>query len=137
MVELRTLISLVESILVQLKENDEIVERLKTILGIGEFLAMLIRHEIDKIERFPTSNKLCAYAGLVPSTYSSGGKNYHGRIIKQCNKYPRWASIKAVVPAVRKDAQIRNYYNSMKAKKCSNSAKVATTRRLLKIVSSL
>jgi transposase len=63
---------LVESILVQLKENDEIVERLKTILGIGEFFAMLIRHEIDKIERFPTSNKLCAYAGLVPSTYSSG-----------------------------------------------------------------
>ena len=33
---------------------------------------MLIRHEIDKIERFPTSNKLCSYAGLVPSTYSSG-----------------------------------------------------------------
>jgi len=133
LVELRTLISLVESILVQLKENDEIVERLKTILGIGEFFAMLIRHEIDKIERFPTSNKLCAYAGLVPSTYSSGGKTYHGRIIKQCNKYLRWALIKAVVPAVRKDAQIRSYYYSMKAKKGSNCAKVATARRLLKI----
>ena len=66
--ELRTRISLVESILTPLKENDEIVERLKTIPGIGEFFAMLIRHEIDRIERFPTSNKLCAYAGLVPST---------------------------------------------------------------------
>ena len=65
--ELRTRISSVESILAQLKENDEIVERLKTIPGIGECFAMLIRHEIDKIERFPTSNKLCSSAGLVPS----------------------------------------------------------------------
>jgi len=132
--ELRTRISLVESILVQLKENDEIVERLKTIPDIGEFFAVLERHEIDRIGRFTTSNKLCAYAGLVPSTYSSGGKTYHGRIIKQGNKYLRWALIEAVIPAARKDAQIRSYYYSMKAKKGSNSAKVATARRLLKIV---
>jgi len=51
--EFRTRVSLIESILAQLKENDEIVERLKTIPGIGEFFALLIRHEIDKIERFP------------------------------------------------------------------------------------
>ena len=70
--ELRRRISSVESILAQLKENDEIVERLKTIPGMGECFARLIRQEIDKIERFPTSNKLCSYAGLVPSTYSSG-----------------------------------------------------------------
>lgn len=48
---------------------------------------MLIRHEVDRIERFPTSDKLCAYAGLALSTYSSGGKTYHDRIIKQGNKY--------------------------------------------------
>ena len=110
------------------------MERLKTIPGIGEFFALLIRHEIDKIERFPGSNKLCSYAELVPSTYSSSGKTYHGRIIKQGNKYLRWALIEAVIPAIRKDAQIRSYYYSMKAKKGSNSAKVATARRLLKIV---
>jgi len=62
------------------------------------------------------------------------GKTYHGRITKQCNKYPRWILIETVIPATRKDAQIRSYYYSMKAKKGSNSAKVATTRRLLKIV---
>ena len=44
------------------------------------------------------------------------------------------ALIEAVIPATRKDAQIRSYYYSMKAKKDSNSAKVATARRLLKIV---
>lgn len=95
---------------------------------------MLIRYEIDKLDRFKTSDKLCAYAGLVPSTYSSGGKTHHGHIIKQGNKYLRWALIEAVAPALKADAQLRNYYYTLKAKKGSNSAKVATARRLLKIV---
>lgn len=132
--ELRTRISLLKSILTQLKENDEIVEGLKTVAGKGEFLALLIRHEIDKIERFPASSKLCAYTGLVTSTYSSVGKIYHGRIIKRGNKYLRWTLIEAVKPASRKDFQIRNYYYLIKAKKGCNSAKVATDRKLLKIV---
>jgi len=80
--EIRTRIKSTDAILEHLKENDEVVERLKTIPGIGEFFGMLLRHEIDDIERFPTSDKLCAYAGVVPSTYSSGGKTYHGRINK-------------------------------------------------------
>lgn len=134
MEELKTRIKVTESVLEQLEENDEIVERLKSIPGIGKFFGMLIRHEIDKIERFSTSDKLASYAGLVPSTYSSGGKTYHGGIIKQGNKYLRWALIEAVVPAMTADAQIRTFYYSMKAKKGSNSAKVATARRLLKIV---
>jgi len=132
--ELKSRIRSMESTLAQLKENGDIVTRLMTIPGIGELFAMLLRHEIDKVERFPTSDKLCAYAGLVPSTYSSGGKVYRGRIIKQGNKYIRWALIEAVVPAIKADMQIRNYYYLMKAKKGSNSAKVATARRLLKIV---
>lgn len=131
---LRTRIRSIESILEQLKENDEIVERLKSVPGIGKFFAMLIRHEIDSLDRFQTSDKLCAYAGLVPSTYSSGGKTHHGGIIKQGNKYLRWALIEAVVHAIRADAQLRSYYESMKLKKGANSAKVATARRLLKII---
>jgi len=127
-------LELLEELRTRLKENDEIVEGLKTIPGIGDCFAPLIRHEIDRIERFPSSDKLCAYAGLVPSTYSSGGKTYHGRIIKQGNKYFRWSLIEAVIPATRKDAQISSYYYLMKTKKGSNSAKFATARRLLKIV---
>ena len=50
------------------------------------------------------------------------------------NKYLKWALIEAVIPAARKDAQIRSHYYSMKAKKGSNCAKVATAIRLLKIV---
>lgn len=64
---------------------------LKTIPGIGEFFARLIDAEIDDIARFRNPKKLAAYAGLVPSTYSSGGKTFHGKIIKEGNKWLRWA----------------------------------------------
>ncbi len=65
------------------------VKLLKTIPGIAEFFARLIDAEIDDISRFRNPKKLAAYAGLVPSTYSSGGKTYHGKIIKQGNKWLR------------------------------------------------
>lgn len=64
----------------------EALEDDPTIPGIGEFFARLIEAEIDDISRFRTLKKLAAYAGLVPSTYSSGGKTYHGRTVKQGNK---------------------------------------------------
>lgn len=49
---LRTRIKSVESILEQFRENDQAAARLKIIPGIGKFFAMLLRHEIDRIERF-------------------------------------------------------------------------------------
>jgi transposase len=74
------------------------VQLLKTIPGIGEFFARLIDAEIDDVGRFRSAKKLAAYAGLVPSTYSSGGKTYHGKIIKQGNKWLGWAFVEAVAP---------------------------------------
>lgn len=50
------------------------VNLLKTIPGIGEFFARLIDAEVDDISRFRNPKKLAAYTGLVPSSYSSGGK---------------------------------------------------------------
>lgn len=132
--DVRTRIRSVEAMIEQLKQDDPVVRRLESIPGIGKFLGMLIRQEIDKIGRFKTSDKLCGYAGLVPSTYSSGGKTFHGNIIKQGNKFIRWAMIEAVTPAIRSDAQLRSYYEALKVKKGYNAAKVATARRLLKIV---
>jgi transposase len=107
------------------------VTLLKTIPGIGEFFARLIDAEIDDISRF-RSKKLTAYAGLVPSTYSSGGKTYQGKIIKQGNKWLRWAFVEAVAPAVATDPQLRAQYEHLKLKGV-NKARVAVARRLLTI----
>ena len=108
------------------------VKLLKTIPGIGEFFARLIEAEIDDIARFRSAKKLAAYAGLVPSTYSSGGKTYHGKIIKQGNKWLRWAFVEAVAPAVATDPQLRAQYEHLKFRG-TNKARVAIARKLLTI----
>ena len=105
---------------------------LKTIPGIGEFFARLIDAEIDDISRFRNPKKLAAYAGLVPSTYSSGGNTYHGKIIKQGNKWLRWAFVEAVAPAVATDPQLRVQYEHLKFRG-TNKARVAVARKLLTI----
>jgi len=115
------------------KDNKE-VNLLRSVPGIGLFLAVLIWAEIDGIERFSDPKKLASYAGLVPSTYSSGGKTYHGRLTKQGNKWIRWAVIEAALPATRSDYWLRSHYEQIKIKKGANLAKVAVARRLLVIV---
>ena len=131
---LRELISQSDSTVRKLGEIDPRAKLLRSIPGIGPFFSVLILYEIDDISRFREDKKLCAYAGLVPSTYASGGKVFHGRITKRGNKWLRWAATEAVQRAVRWDAEFRSYYQRIKVKKGTNAAKVATARRLLTIV---
>ena len=104
-----------------------------TIPGIGFYGALLIHAEIDDIHRFAHPSKLCAYAGLVPSTYASGEYVHHGRITKQGNKWLRWACVEAVYPAIRHDPDLAVLYARLKTAKGANVAKVAVAKRLLTI----
>jgi transposase len=118
----------------KLAKGDTRAKLLQSIPGIGPFFSVLILYEIDDINRFRDEKKLCAYAGLVPSTYASGGKVFHGRITKTGSKWLRWAVIEAAQTAVRSDSEFRAYYQRIKIRKGTNAAKVATARRLLTIV---
>lgn len=131
---LRQRIKDIDAVLKETTSQDDRVDRLMTIPGIGLFFAMLIVSEIDDIGRFSQPKKLHAYAGLVPSTYASGGRQYHGRIIKAGNPYLRWAMIEAVWPALRKDPALNESYQQIARRKGANKAKVAAARRLLTIV---
>ncbi len=46
---------------------------LTTIPGVGYYIALLLVAEIGDVNRFPDSESLCSYAGLVPSVWQSGG----------------------------------------------------------------
>ena len=124
----------VQTMVKELAKGDKKVKLLRSIPGLGPFFSVLVAKEIDDISRFRDEKKLCTYAGLVPSTYASGGKVFHGRITKTGNKWLRWAFIEAVQPAVSCDADLFAYYQRLKMKKGANAAKVATARRLLTIV---
>lgn len=104
---------------------------LKTIPGIGEFFAMLVDAEIGDIKRFKNEKALACYAGLVPSTYSSGGVTHNGRLIKHSNKLLRWAFVEAIIPAIRSDEKLRFEYDLLRKRMNWNKAKAAMARRLL------
>jgi transposase len=53
------------------KENEDAM-LLTTIPGVGFYTALLLVAEIGDVNRFPDSEKLCSYAGLVPSVRRSG-----------------------------------------------------------------
>ena len=78
---------------------------------------MLISTEIDGIERFRSPSKLGSYAGLVPSTHSSGGKTYHGKITAEGNRWIRWALVEAVVPASYADIEIKERLDALRQRK--------------------
>jgi transposase len=106
---------------------------LRTIPGLGKILAALIALEIDEIGRFTRADKLCAYAGLVPTTYASGGKVRHGNLIPSCNRWLRWAYVEAAWIAQRTSPYCHSYFERIKRRKGANSANIALARRLCEI----
>ena len=131
--ETETKIKSAEAMIRAVCRQDEICKWLGSIPGIGDILAMTIRYEIDDIERFISPGKLCSYAGLVPSTYSSGGRTYQGRITKQGNKWLRWALVEAAQKAPLKDVWLGIFYARI-SKKSKKTARVAVARKLLEII---
>ena len=110
------------------------VALVRTIPGLGAFVSVLVVSEIGDIRRFLGPDKLCSYAGLVPSVYASGGKVFHGRLTKQGNKWFRWALVEAATSAIQGDRDLRQYFERLRQRKGANAARVAAARRLLTIV---
>jgi transposase len=122
--------------ILMLAKEDEIASLLMTIPGIGYYSALLIVSEIGDINRFPDSYHLCSYAGLVPSTYSSGGITYHGSITKRGSKYLRWIMLECARAHIRtnKKSNITQFYARLAKIKGNSKAAVAAASKLLKVV---
>jgi len=119
-----------------LAQEDEMAKLLMTVPGIGYYSALLIVSEVGDINRFPDSYHLCSYAGLIPSTHSSGGITYHGSITKTGSKYLRWIMLECLHAHIRNDknSNITQFYHRISKKKGNSKAAVAAASKLLKIV---
>ena len=119
-------------------KQDETTKLLMTIPGIGYYYsAILIISEIRDINRFPNSYHLCLYADLVPSTYSSGGLTYYGKITKTGSKYLRWIMLECVHAHIRTDknsSNIARFYERLSKRKGAPKAAVAAASKLLRVV---
>ena len=72
-------------------------ERLKTIPGIGQTLALTILYEVHDINRFPRVQHFASYCRLVKCQSSSAGKIHGTSGAKMGNAHLKWAFSEAAV----------------------------------------
>ena len=88
----------------QAAKQDSQAEQLMRLGGIGRITASAIVATVGKGHDFSCGRQFCAWLGLVPGQYSSGGKQRLGRITKAGDPYLRTLLImggKAVLAAAK------------------------------------
>ena len=131
---LRKQIAELEKMIAEGGMADPAVRRLATIPGVGLILANVMATEIDGIGRFDSAEHLCSYAGLIPTTSSSGGHTYNGRLVQGCDKWLRWAFVEAAWVAVGCSGYFGSFYRQHRARgKKANTAILIVARRMCRI----
>jgi len=105
-------------------------KRLMTIPGVGTYGALLILAELGAISRFSSAHAVACYAGLVPSTRSSGGKTAHGSVGPAGSHWLKWILIEAVQTLKRQPGPVRDQYERLLRAKGKQKATVAAARKL-------
>lgn len=143
--EIKQLIEQIEFMENQLSEIDAEMAKLlaeseysviTTISGVGPTLGSIIVSEIGDIERFETSSKLVAYAGLDASVKQSGEFNSsQNKISKRGSPYLRRALWMAAFMSLQCDPALYDYYSRLRARgKSHRLATTAVARKLCIIV---
>lgn len=109
---------------------------LQTIPGIGPFRGLTLATELMPIGRFPSSAHLVSYAGLAPTTRSSGGRTRRGSIPRDANRYVRGALVSAIPSHMRfaPESSLSQYDARLKPRIGWPVARVAAARRLTHII---
>jgi transposase len=121
----------VKKLICQIPDYKKQAELLKSMVGIGDIASYMILAEIGDITRFSSPEKLCSYAGIVPSISQSGNKSYNYGITKQGSKWLRWILIQCCHAAVQKQCRFQRFYYHLSSKKPKSVAMTATARKML------
>jgi transposase len=73
----------------------ELIRALTSLRGVGVVTAVTLVAELGDPGRFDSPRQLMAFAGVVPSEHSSGGREQRGRITKTGNPHVRYVAVEA------------------------------------------
>lgn len=116
------------------KPMSEVIERLKTVPGVGPVTATSFVAALGTPERFGNSGQVVSYAGLAVSTYDSGEQQKHGGITKQGNAELRMLLCEAAHHARNARHPMHPYYARITARLGVKRAVVALAQRLARIL---
>lgn len=109
--------------------SDPHARQLQTIPGVGVFGSVFLLAEIGSIDRFRSSHELAAYAGLVPTTRSSGGKTTHGGVGHASNRWLKWILVEIVTTLKLAPGPVGTYYRHLLRAKGRPKATTAAARK--------
>jgi len=126
--------SIQRQLLRELHERPELgqrVERLQSIPGVGEVLALTWALEIGEVSRFPSIGEACSYGGLTSAERNSAGVEQRGPISKQRNKHLQTILIEAAKLAPRFNPQLATVHERELQRGNRNRATLAVARKLV------
>ena len=106
-------------------KGNAVVKQLTTIPGVGLFSALFVQAEPGSITRLRSSHEVAAYAGLVRTTRSSGGKTAYGGLGKANNRWRKWSLVEIVVTLKLAPGPVGTYYRHLLRSKGKPKAQAA------------
>ena len=88
-------------------------------------------HALEPVSRFAGGRKVAAYVGLDPMEYSSGERQRFGSISKGGSRLLRYLLVEAARITVRRDEELKRFYQRLLGRRGSQKARVAVARKLL------
>ncbi len=88
-------IRVVEQRLAHLTKDDAVVQKLKTLPGVGPVTAWSLRAEVGRFDRFRSGKQLARFCGLTPWNASTGKRQADAGLIRACNHDLRSVLIEA------------------------------------------
>lgn len=113
------------------KKYSKQISLLTSIPGIAIITAMTVLSELERLDRFKSFDKLSSYAGLVPTTHSSGEKDKTGKITPRANVILRNIIIESAWVAARKDPALSLVYNELCKRMKPSKAIIRIAKKLL------
>lgn len=87
---------------------------LRSVPGVGPFIALGLLAEVGDIRRFRGIDRLSSYVGLVPSVHRSGEREYSRGITFRSKGLLRSYLVEAAWVAAKKDPSLMQYYQERK-----------------------
>lgn len=104
---------------------------LVTLYGIGPLGAMMLLTELIDINRFPRSDDLAGFVGLIPSSDGSGEDEYQKNLTPRRSPRLRHLLIESAWVAVRKDPRLMQDFHRLTRRMKHNQAIIRIARKQL------
>ena len=111
--------------------DDARIARLRSHPGIGLLTSLCLVHSLEPVTRFRNQRKVVAYAGLEPLERSSAERIRFLGISKAGSRILRYLLVEAAHVAVRKDEELKRFYQRLAERRGRAKAMTAAARKLL------